>query len=219
MIMESQSYQSSLSPDQVNYFAYIGEAYPDKRIAYAKGKLFVSLFDYDKAYLITKVANVEILGRANEVRLSAYRTGCALFLGIMLSESGKALFETVFPINPKAARFPIYPSDDESLSLDVHYVDLLSNELNRVFSLLPSDHGFTQQFVLEYQTLRDEQYSADNFCNSVAKFFSQSLTEQAKDKLFETDCVILKAEPEKDEPRRTSVLSLSEQLMVEDKTV
>ena len=218
--MDKQSYQSTLTPDQVNYFAYVGDVYPDARITNSTSRVFASLFDYSKSYVIAKVINLKALSRISNVSLSVYRKGSALFLGISAIQGrppfSKTLFDTIVPINPKSTNFPSYPSSDEVLEFDVHFIDTLTNDLTKVVSLLPECGDFTHSLVAEYQALRGERYSPESYANSVAKFFAQSFSERQKDCLFSSSCSILKSEPVKDEPKLTGVPSLSELLSMED---
>lgn len=196
-----------LSPDQVNYFHYVGMTYPDSTVVAAKDRMFLSIFDHNKAYVILKVVNTEAVAKITDVELSAYRRNSALFWGFDFFGGEKHLFGSTLPINPKLSRFPAYPDDDEILCVDVHFVCALTGTLLKVCEIIPSDIEFMHGFVAEYKQLRQLDYQDVHYFNALKAFYKQKASSRAKDRVYFTSCSMHKHLPQIEEPALTGVQS------------
>lgn len=205
-----------LSPDQVNYFHYVGKSYPDSNIVASDERLFLSVFDHNKIYVILKVVDTESVAEIEDVALNLYRRNCALFLGFdFFGGEQQHLFGSTLPIHAKKGRFPTYPEEDEILTVDVHFVCALTGVLIKVCEIVPNDVQFMHGFVAEYDQLRQLDYQEVHYFNAVEAFYAQTHNTRLKDRVHLTSCSLQKHLPQVEEPALTGVQSRHDRMVEE----
>ncbi|WP_390240742.1 hypothetical protein [Vibrio sp. R78045] len=206
-------YQTPVSPDKVNYFHYVNHLYPSSAILESKERLFLSLFDYGKCYLVAKIINTDRIDEIDNISIAAYRKSCALFLSIENFYGEESAFDVIAPVNPKSCSFPSYPDATEILEFEVHYIDAMSGELLKVIRVTPDDFQFTTALATEHAHLRDDPYTNEHFSNGVAKFFDQNIDNRNLDKILSSPCTVNKREPTSDEPQGTGVVTFVDSIL------
>lgn len=190
------------SPDDINYFAFIGQQYPQESVVDSKERIFMSLFTYNKNYVILKVLNSKSVNNITDVSLSIYREGCAMVLGThWRTKLNSSNFTSLVPINPQTIDFPIYPTVGEVATFEVHFVDDMTGKLLKVISFIPQSNDFTQSFVNEFSELKAEPYQTVHFSRSFAKFNQLSLVAMEDAIILSSPASIIKKVAEENEPQ------------------
>ncbi|MDN3661052.1 hypothetical protein [Vibrio agarivorans] len=169
-----------VSRDEINFFHYIGETYPEVNIVSSEGRVFASLFRNNKSYVVLKSADMEKLTDIQTVSVELFRKGVMLFLKINFypRDSDKPIF-SILPIDAKLddVAFPKYPAEGELMQFEVHLLDYFNGDkLGKVIRFHVEALDFQEQLVELYKHQKGATYERNIALLDTKAFLSTSFT-------------------------------------------
>ncbi|EGQ9239453.1 hypothetical protein M2G93_16915 [Vibrio vulnificus] len=196
------------SRDTVNYFHYLGQRYPEVTIADSESRVFASLFRHQKAYVMLKSTDTEMLTNIDKITLNLYRKGVMLFLCINYHVAGlEKPIMSFLPIDSILDNLPNprYPDEGELLQFEIHLLNYFKiDRLEKVIQFHVVDMAFQKELVELYQYQHEANYERSIAIQDTKAFFSYPFTKLNKFLVASTNVTIDKQEPDNYEPLRNS---------------
>ncbi|WP_281188448.1 hypothetical protein [Vibrio harveyi] len=154
--------------EQVNFFHFVGQRYPEVNITTSDNRMFASLFRHKKAFIILKSTDVDQMHDVESMNLELYRKGVMFFLCIkyhILNMESPIM--TFLPINAKLDNLPTpyFPEIDEVMQFEIHLLNYFhADRLEKVLQFHIEDVEFQQTLVELY-----EHQQSSNYDDAIAK--------------------------------------------------
>ncbi|MBF4436748.1 hypothetical protein ERJ77_20070 [Vibrio anguillarum] len=118
---------------------------------------------------------------------------------------------TCFPLNPNTLRSQFYPTEDESLEVEVHFVNKLDGKLIKVLRLLAKDVGFTHELVAQFKDSAQTSRNSELFYQHVRLFFAEHDKDECL--ITKSTAIILKQHSDNDEPELNAIMTIVDEAL------
>lgn len=200
-----------ISRDEINFYHYIGQPYPEINIAESEGRVFASLFRNKKAYVVLKSADMHKLSDVENVSAELFRKGVMLFvkLNFHTPQSENAIF-TVLPIDAKLddVAFPKYPSDDELMQFEVHLIDYFTEKLAKVIRFHIEAQDFQQELIDIYKEQKQATYERAIALLDTKAFLNTPFNNLTDFRILTTAASIEQQHPNEYEPKTVDTVDM-----------
>ena len=202
--MNVQDNTKHIPRDRINFFAHVDMVYPTQQVIESKSRLFMSLFQHGKGYVVLKTSDAPQAKRVTNVGATLYRKDSMLLLQLAFhTDDPERGFSSFLPVNAirDAMVAPKYPSAEQGMTLEIHLVEYLNSDvLSKVVRAKFDNPEFVQLLCEQYEAQRTSEVDVETMTIDTKALLTTPLSALNKYRLETSSMTILKDTPEEHEP-------------------